>query len=172
LKVTELVVDVPQLMVGLKIGLTTMLCVVVVAHCPALGVNVYKVVAVLFSAGDQLPVMPLSDVVGNGLSVAPEQMAAMLLNVGVVALLTLIVNVAVVAHCPAFGVNVYNVVAVLFSAGDQLPVMPLSDVVGNRLSVAPEQMAAMLLNVGVVTALIVMDVVAVMPGQPPTPAKL
>ena len=50
--------------------------------------------------------MPLLDVVGNGDSVAPEQIGATAVNVGVMFGLTVIVNVAVVAHCPAVGVNV------------------------------------------------------------------
>ena len=60
----------------------------------------------MFSAGDQVPVMPLLDVVGNGANTAPEQMGATALNVGVKFGLTVIVNVAVVAHRPAVGVNV------------------------------------------------------------------
>jgi len=48
-----------------------------------------------------------------------------------------IVNEAVVAHWPAVGVNVYVVVAVLFSAGDQLPVIPFNEVVGNADNVPP-----------------------------------
>ena len=65
-------------------------------------------VAVLFNAGDQLPVIgvALVDDVGNGDKVAPEQMGATALNVGVIFGLTVIVNVAVVAHCPAVGVKV------------------------------------------------------------------
>jgi hypothetical protein len=50
--------------------------------------------------------MPLLDVVGNGANVAPEQMGVIALNVGVIFGLTVIVNVVVVAHCPAVGVNV------------------------------------------------------------------
>ena len=52
----------------------------------------------------------------------------------------MIVSVAVVAHCPTAGVNVYVVVAVLLSAGDHVPVMPLVDVVGRGASTSPEQM--------------------------------
>ena len=55
---------------------------------------------------------------------------------------TVIVIVAVEAHCPDVGVNVYVVVAVLFNAGDQVPVMLLFEVVGRAFSVAPEQIAA------------------------------
>ncbi|AWI25266.1 hypothetical protein HYN49_04790 [Flavobacterium pallidum] len=47
--------------------------------------------------------------------------------------------VAVLAHCPADGVKVYVVVAVLFSAGDHVPATPLLEVVGNAAKVAPEQ---------------------------------
>ena len=64
------------------------------------------VVAVLFKTGDQVPVMPLVEVVGNGDNVAPEQMAATAANVGVTFGVTVMVSVVVVAHCPAVGVNV------------------------------------------------------------------
>jgi hypothetical protein len=64
------------------------------------------VVAVLFSAGNQVPVMPLLDVVGNAFNVPPEQIGATAVNVGVMFGLTTIVNVAVVAHRPAVGVKV------------------------------------------------------------------
>ena len=60
----------------------------------------------MFRAGAHEPVMPLLDVVGNGDKVAPEQMGATALNVGVMFGLTVIVKVVVVAHCPAVGVNV------------------------------------------------------------------
>ena len=42
--------------------------------------------------------MPLLEVVGNGDKVAPEQIGATAVNVGVTIVLTVIVNVAVVAH--------------------------------------------------------------------------
>ena len=87
-------------------GLTVMVKVAVVAHCPAVGVKVYMVVAVLFSAGDQVPVIPLVEVVGKAVSVAPEQIAGTVANVGVMFGLTVMVNMAVVAHCPAVGVKV------------------------------------------------------------------
>ena len=50
--------------------------------------------------------MPLLDVVGNGANTAPEHIAATGVNVGVMFGLTVIVNVVVVAHRPAVGVNV------------------------------------------------------------------
>src|SRR6188508_1217923 len=78
--------------VGVTFGLTVIVSVVVVAHCPASGVNVYVVVVVLSSAGDHVPVIPLLDVGGNGASVAPVQTGATAVNVGITLGLTVIVN--------------------------------------------------------------------------------
>jgi len=63
-------------------------------------------VAVLSKAGDQAPVIPLLDVVGSAVNVAPEQIGATAVNVGVTFGLTVIVKVVVVAHWPAVGVKV------------------------------------------------------------------
>ena len=60
----------------------------------------------MFSAGAQVPVIPLLEVVGSADKVAPEQIGATAVNVGVMFGFTVIVNVVVVAHCPAVGVNV------------------------------------------------------------------
>jgi hypothetical protein len=60
------------------------------------------------------------------------------------------------------------VVVVLFKAGDHVPVILLSDVVSNGVSVAPEQIAVTGSNVGVIIGLIVTDVVAVTPGTTTT----
>ena len=83
-----------------------MVSVAVVAHCPAAGVKVYVVVAVLFSAGNQVPVMPLVDVVGKVANAAPEHIGATAAKTGVTFGFTVMVSVAVVAHCPAVGVKV------------------------------------------------------------------
>jgi len=83
---------------GVTDGLTVMVIVVVVAHCPAVGVNVYVVVAVLFNAGDHVPVIPFKSVVGRGLKVAPEQIAATGVKEGVTFGFTEMVIVVVVAH--------------------------------------------------------------------------
>ena len=128
--------------VGVTIGLTVIVIVAVEAHCPAVGVNVYVVVVVLSSAGDYVPVMLLFDVVGREVKVAPEQIAATCVNVGVTIGLTVMVIEAVDAHCPAVGVNVYVVVVVLSSDGDHVPVMLLFDVVARADNVAPEQIEA------------------------------
>ena len=64
------------------------------------------VVVVLSKAGDQVPVYPFSEVVGNALKVPPAQIGAIAVNVGSIFGFTVIVSDAVVAHCPAVGVNV------------------------------------------------------------------
>ena len=116
--------------------------------------------------------IPLFDVVGSTGATEPEQIAATVVNVGVTFALTVIVSVVVVAHWPTAGVNVYVVVAVLSNAGDQVPAIPLFDVVGNGDNTAPEQIAAIAVNVGVTAASTVIDVVAVTPGQPPAAATV
>ena len=60
----------------------------------------------LFSSGDHVPVIPLVDVVGKAANVAPEHIGATAANAGVTFGFTVIINVAVVAHCPAVGVKV------------------------------------------------------------------
>jgi hypothetical protein len=101
--------DVPKLNVGVRIGFTVTVNVVVVAHCPAVGVNVYVPVTVLLTmAGLHVPVILLVDVLGNVGTVPPEQIVSVVpkLNTGVMLGVTVTVKVAVVAHCPASGVNV------------------------------------------------------------------
>ena len=62
--------------------------------------------AVLFSAGVQAPVIPLVEMVGKAESGSPAQIAATVLNVGVTIGFTVMVKVAVEAHCPPLGVKV------------------------------------------------------------------
>jgi hypothetical protein len=64
------------------------------------------VVCVLANAGDQVPVILLLDVVGNGNNVSPEQIGATAVKVGVKGWFTVIIIVAVVAFCPVVGVKV------------------------------------------------------------------
>ena len=87
------------LKIGVTFGITVTSIVVVVAHWPASGVKVYVPLAVLLTtAGDQVPVIPLSDVVGNTGAVVPEQIGAMAAKVGVTAGVTVISIVVCVAH--------------------------------------------------------------------------
>jgi hypothetical protein len=66
------------------------------------------VVVELFKAGDQLPVIPLVEVVGKGDKLPPAQIGATALKVGVTFEFTVMLMVVVVAHCPAVGVKVYK----------------------------------------------------------------
>jgi hypothetical protein len=91
---------------GATIGFTVIVKVVNVAHSPAVGVKVYVVVAKLFKAGDQVPVIPLVEVVGKADKGLPEQIAGTTAKIGVIFGFTVIVNVVVVVHCPAVGVKV------------------------------------------------------------------
>ena len=79
-------------------GSTVIVMVAVVAHNPEVGVKVYVVVAVLYKAGDHVPVIPLVEVVGNADKLDPEQMELTCVKVGVVFGFTVIVMVAVVPH--------------------------------------------------------------------------
>jgi hypothetical protein len=100
---------VPKLKFGVMFGFTVTVNVVVVAHSPAFGVKLYVPLAVLLTVdGLHVPVIPLVDVEGNVGAVAPEQILAVVpnANVGVRIGLTVTVNVWVVAHTPAVGVNV------------------------------------------------------------------
>ena len=102
--------------------------------------------------GLHVPVIPLVDVEGNVGAVAPEQILAVVpnANTGVIFGLTVTVNVWVVAHKPAVGVNVYVPLAVLLTvAGLHVPVMPLVDVSGNIGAVAPEQILVLVPNTNV-----------------------
>jgi hypothetical protein len=94
--------------VGVILGFTVTVKVVVVAHWPASGVNVYVAVAVLLTtAGAHVPVMPFVDVNGSNGAVEPSHIAATGLKVGVMFGVIVISNVVVaVAHWPAVGVNV------------------------------------------------------------------
>lgn len=146
---------------GVTIGLTLIVKVVVVAHCPDDGVKVYNVVEVLFNAGDQEPVIPLVEVVGNGVSIVPVQIGETEINVGKTFEFIVIVKVAIVAHCPIVGVKVYVVVTVLFNAGDQVPVIPFKEVVANEATTPPEQIGGTAANVGTTFGFTVIVIVVV-----------
>jgi hypothetical protein len=52
------------------------------------------------------------------------------------------VMVVLVAHTPVFGVKVYCIVAVLFNAGDHVPLIKLFETKGNAVNGAPEHIGA------------------------------
>ncbi len=77
-----------------------MVIVVAVAHKPVSGVKVYVVVLLLEIRGDQVPVIPLLEVVGKALSVAPSQTGSTWVKLGTTGGSMRIVIAAVVAHEP------------------------------------------------------------------------
>jgi hypothetical protein len=96
--------------VGAKFGtvwaviLTTVLAEV--AHWLAVGVNTYVFpVVLLIVAGLQVPEMPLGEVVFKVGTVAPEHKLNVGVKLGVMEEATVTTILAVVAHCPAVGVN-------------------------------------------------------------------
>ena len=142
-----------------------------VAH-ELIGVKVYVVVPamlVLMVAGLHVPVIPLSEVVGNAGAVGFWHSGAIGVNAGVSSAVTVMVSVAGVAHCPADGVNVYVVgpcMDVLMVAGLQVPVIPLMDVVGKAGAVLFKQSGAMVANVGVMAVVTSMFMVVGAPHWP------
>lgn len=102
-----------------------------------------------------MPDIPFDEVEGKTKD-PPEQIGATWLNVGSVGEFTVTVIVAVEAHCPAVGVNVYNVVAVLLKAGDHVPEIPFKEVVDNEIE-PPEQIGLIWVKVGVTIGFIVID---------------
>jgi hypothetical protein len=165
--------DVPKLNVGVTFGVTVTVKLVVVAHCPAVGVNVYVPLAMLLTvAGLHVPVILLVDVFGKAGTVPPEQILSVVpkLNVGVMFGATVTVNVVGNAHWPAVGVNVYVPLAVLLTiAGLHVPATPFDDVLGNVGTVPPLQIlnAVPKLNVAVVRGV---TVILIVTGNPHWPA--
>ena len=102
----------------------------------------------------QLPAILSVDVVGRVGTVPPAHIVSVVpkLNVGVMFGLTVTLNVAERAHCPAVGVNVYTTEFWLSTVdGLHVPVILLSDVVGSVGTVPPEHTVSVVpkLNVGV-----------------------
>ena len=126
----------------------------------------------MFKAGDHVPLIPLVEVVGNGLSTSPEQIGDTALKVGVTFWFTVIVNVVEFAHCPAVGVKVYVVVEVLFKAGDHVPLIPFVEVVGSGDKASPEQIGDTALNVGVTFELTVTVIVVELAHNPAVGVKV
>jgi len=132
-------------------GLTVIVSIVSIAHCPVAGVNVYVVVAVLHNTGDHVPLIPLFEVIGREAKGTPVQIGETGVKIGTVLFgFIIIVRVVLTAHCPVTGVNVYVVVIVLHNAGDHVPLIPLFDITGSAASVPPEQIGETGVKVGIV----------------------
>jgi hypothetical protein len=105
----QIVCELPKLNVGVTFGLTVTESVVVTAHCPAAGVNVYTADAVLLTvAGFQVPVMLLLDVAGRAGVASPSHIVTAVpkSNEGVSLGVTVTYIVLLLAQAPADGVNV------------------------------------------------------------------
>ena len=91
----------PKLNVGVMFGVMVTVNVVDVAHCPAVGVNVYTPGLLLSTtAGFHVPFIPFVEVLGNVGAVPPAQIFDEVpkLNDGVIFGFTVTVNVADNAH--------------------------------------------------------------------------
>ena len=68
--------------VGTTFGLTTIVIVLISAHCPEFGIKVYVVVVLLLRLGLQVPATPLVEIVGSGDNRSPLQISEIELKVG------------------------------------------------------------------------------------------
>ena len=96
--------------VGIMLFVISTVIVMVEAHCPSSGVNVYcrlPVDEVLMADGSQVPRMPLLDISGRSGGVLPWHSGPIWSNVGVMLFVISTVIVTGEAHCPSSGVNVY-----------------------------------------------------------------
>ena len=137
-----------------------------------MGVKVYVPVAVLLTAGDQVPVIAgvFVELVGKTGAIAPEQLAETAEKVGVTLGVTATVKVVVAkVQSPAVGVKVYVPVDVLLTAGDQVPVIAgvFVELVGKTGAVAPEQIAETAAKVGVTLGVTATVKVVVAKAQSP-----
>jgi hypothetical protein len=162
--------------VGVIVRFTVTESVVVFAHCPADGVNVYDPVAELLTNAFQDPVMEgvFVELVGKTGAVVPEQIAATGANVGVTVGFTVTESIVVFAHCPADGVKVYDPVAELLTNAFQDPVMEgvFVELVGKTGAVVPEQIAATGANVGVTVGFTVTESIVVFAHCPADGVKV
>jgi hypothetical protein len=124
---------------------------------------------VLITAGLQVPVIPLLDVVGNAGAVLFWHNGPICVNVGVICDVITTSIVAVVPHWPAPGVKVYVVLPmadVLIVAGLHVPVIPLLDVVGNAGAVLFWHNGPICVNVGVICVEITTSIVVTVAHSP------
>jgi hypothetical protein len=121
------------------------------------------VVILLFGAGVHVPLIPLIEVVGNGVSASPAQIGPTGANVGIMRGVTVKLSVVLKAHSPALGVKVKVKMpgVVVLMEGLQVPEMPLSEDEGNTGATLPWHTSGRLLKVGVSFGLMTMASVSV-----------
>ena len=87
-------------------GFTAIFTVVLVAHCPGIGVKRYvPEFELLTKDGFQVPTIPLFETVGKTGDVSPLQIDVGKVNFGSTLFTTKIVNANELAHCPGSGVK-------------------------------------------------------------------
>ena len=101
----------------------------------------YLVVTVLsIVAGLHVPLMPFVELNGKAGITVPAQYGPTAAKVGISNGSMMIDSLAIAAHWPAAGVNVYSVVTVLLIVeGLHVPLMPLVDINGSAGITDPEQ---------------------------------
>jgi hypothetical protein len=85
-----------------------------------------ELVKIIF--GSHVPVIPLFETSGKLGGSLPRQILLLILNVGIIELVTTITNVVSFEHCPASGEKTYEDLPNVFveiKAGVHLPVIPL-----------------------------------------------
>src|SRR5690606_24029167 len=103
----------------------------------------------LITAGDQVPLIPLSEIAGSRGAVEPKQSDKVFpkLNIGSSIGLTVTARVNLPMHCSgvASAVKIYTPdTSLSMMAGSQIPSIPLMEVVGNKGTSPPVHMV----NVG------------------------
>ena len=124
--------------------------VCVVAHCPTVGVKIYDPLVVLFIvAGFHVPIIPLGDVLPKTGATEPKQNAGIGGKLGTVAAVIVTFSVCDIAHCPVFGVNIYeSLVVLLIVDGLHVPAIPFGDVFPKIGATDPEQNAGIAAKLG------------------------
>ena len=110
---------------------------------------------VLIVAGSQIPVMPLADAAGNRGGTEFWQSGPIAVNTGIISVAIVMFNIAGMAHCPVSGVKIYGAVpavAVLITAGNQLPVRSLAETSGRAGGVLLMQSGPTTANNGRISA--------------------
>ena len=111
--------------------------------------------------GDQVPEIPLGEVVFKTGTTEPLQKLIYAIKSGVILGITTKVIEIVLAHWPGLGKNVYNFVIELSKTGDQVPIIPLLEVVVNGDKLSPEQIGLNALKVGVTVGGVMVTVNAI-----------
>jgi hypothetical protein len=146
--------------------------VVMLAHCPLSGVNVYVVVpafVVEIVAGLHFPVIPVVEMAGRAGPMLLWHNGPMAANSGVTGAVISISNVAILAHSPLSGVKVYVAipeVTVEIVAGLQVPLIPLVEVAGRTGPILFWHNGPMAVNNGVTGGVISISNVVVLAHSP------